>query len=173
MGLFDTVYISSDVAAAWQLHCRACGCPPGADLEWQTKSLDPCMYSYFLRHDESGAIRLYLLDRPSDRRFWRPWTEQEIKESKRMAAARGGTFTLWKKEAGEGCFLPEAFLPQHRRHRFMGELPHQWVEIYSSCDCGTAAEYWIKFCDGVATEYRSEPPTLGPGFFDEADGLEP
>lgn len=173
MGLFDTVYISSDVATAWQLHCRTCGRPLGADLEWQTKSLDPCMHSYFLRYDESGAMRLYLLDRPSDLRFWRPWTEQEIEESERMAAAASGVFPLWRRKAGEGCFLSDAYLPEHRRQRFMGELPHQWVEIYRTCECGEWAEYWIKFCDGVATEYRSEPPTLGPGFFDDANELGP
>src|SRR6266446_2441032 len=34
----------------------------------------------------SGAVRLYLLDRPSDRRFWRPWTKQEIEASERVAS---------------------------------------------------------------------------------------
>jgi hypothetical protein len=54
----------------------------------------------------------------------------------------------------------------------MGELPHQWVEIYGQCECGELAEYWIKFCDGVANELRSERPKLGPGFFDDADGFD-
>ena len=111
---------------------------------------------------------LYLLDRPSDRRFWRPWTQQEIEESERDAAARNDRFAFSRKKSGEGCFLPDAYLPQHRRHRFMGELPHQWLEIYGTCDCGELVEYWIKFCDGIATECRSESPTLGPGFFDDA-----
>jgi hypothetical protein len=31
MGLFDTVYISSDVAASWQLHCRTCGRTPARE----------------------------------------------------------------------------------------------------------------------------------------------
>jgi hypothetical protein len=77
MGLFDTVYIQSDVAAAWNLRCHACG-QVAANLEWQTKSLDPTMSDYFVRYDNFGSVRLYLLDRPSDRRFWREWTEQEI-----------------------------------------------------------------------------------------------
>ena len=125
------------------------------------------MHSYFLRYDDSGAIRLYLLDRPSDRRFWRPWTEQEIEDSERSAATRGALFGLVKRR-GEGCFLPEACLPQNRRQRFMGELPHQWVEIYSTCDCGEFVEYWIKFSDGIAREARSAAPTFEPGFFDNA-----
>jgi hypothetical protein len=68
------------------------------------------MNSYVLRHDEDGAIRLYLLDRPSDRRFWRPWTDEEVAESSR-AAERDSIAGLWKKKPGEGCFLPEAYLP--------------------------------------------------------------
>jgi hypothetical protein len=85
VGLFDTVYVSGDVGAAWQLQCDACVSPCRTDFEWQTKSLQPGMNSYVLRHDDTGAIRLYLLDCPSDRRFWRPWTEDEIAESHRAA----------------------------------------------------------------------------------------
>jgi len=65
MGMSDTVYLSAEVVAAWTLACRACGRAPQADATWLTKSLDPCMNSYFLRHDQGGAIRLYLLDQPS------------------------------------------------------------------------------------------------------------
>ena len=69
MGMYDTVYVSSDVAAVWSFRCTKCHRTPKPDVHWQTKALDPCMHSYFLRHDEGGAIRLYPLDRPSDRRF--------------------------------------------------------------------------------------------------------
>lgn len=169
--MFDTVYLSSGVVSAWRLQCRACGRLPDAATEWQTKSLHPCMYSYYVRHDESGAIRLYLLDRPSDRRFWRPWTEEEIAESERMAQ-RSDLFALWRKKPGEGCFLPEADLPENRRQRFMGELPHQWVEIYARCACGDSMERWIKFCDGIATEIRSQPPRHEPGLFEGVGGLD-
>jgi hypothetical protein len=126
------------------------------------------MYSYFLRYDDEGSIRLYLLDRPSDGRFWRPWTEQEIQEGERMAAEGKGVLTLWLRKPREGCFLPEAYLRQNRRQRFMGELPHQWVEIYRGCECGEFVEYWIKFCDGIAVEARPVPPQLERGFFDDA-----
>ena len=166
MGMFDTVYVSSDVAAAWKLLCRTCGRPPEAQYQWQTKSLDPGLQSYLLRYDQSGVIRLYLLDHPSDRRFWRPWTEREIEESRRMWAEGSGIFT--PKKADEGCFLPDAYLPQNRRQRFMGELPHQWVEIHGGCGCGEFAEYWIKFSDGIAVECRTKQPALGLDFFDDA-----
>ena len=168
MGMYDTVYVSSDVAAAWNLRCSKCRRAPKPDGQWQTKAFDPCMHSYFLRYDEAGAIRLYLLDRPSARRFWRAFTEEEIAESERVAAEGRGLCAAWKKKRGDGYFLPEAFLPEHRRQRFMGELPHQWVEIYDSCECSGFIEYWIKFCDGIAVERGTKQPTLGQGFFDDA-----
>ena len=123
MGLIDTVYVSQDVATAFDLRCSPCGQAPPQDSGWQTKSLDPCMSSYALR-------RL--------------------------------------RRRGEGHFLPEAFLPQNRRQRFMGELPHQWIEIYVSCECGSLIERWIKFSDGVAVECRAAPPRHEPGLFDDA-----
>ena len=158
MGLFDTVYVSGDVAAAWGLRCNACGRTAEPGWEWQTKSLDPCMWHYYLRHDASGAIRLYALDQPSDRRFWRAWSDEEIAESRRRASERGGLFSLWVNEPGGGRFLPEAYLPENRRQRFMGELPHQWVETGARCPCGGFTDLAIKFTDGVATERTEKVP---------------
>ena len=166
MGLIDTVYVNEDVGAAFGLRCAQCGQAPPPDSGWQTKSLDPCMSSYVLRHDETGAARLYLLDRPSDRRFWRAWTEAEIAESEAQAR-RGGLAALLAKRQGDGHFLPEAFLPQNRRQRFMGELPHQWLGMYAACPCGSSIERWIKFSDGIAVECRAAPQRHEPGFFDE------
>ena len=85
MGMYDTVYVSSDVAAAWSFRCTKCHRTLKPDVHWQTKALDPCMHSYFLRYGEGGVIRLYLLDRPSGRRFWRAFTAEEIAENERMA----------------------------------------------------------------------------------------
>ena len=167
MGLIDTVYVSEEVAAEFELRCAQCGQTPSANHAWQTKSLDPCMFSYVLRRDEAGAVRLYLLDRPSDRRFWHAWTDEEIAESE-AHARRGGLAALFVKRQGEGHFLPEAFLPGNRRHRLMGELPHQWVEIYGASACGALIERWIKFCDGVAVECRTAQPRHEPDFFDNA-----
>jgi hypothetical protein len=171
MGLFDTVYVSCEVLAAHPFACRACGRVPVSEAEWQTKSLPSCMDSYVLRRDESGAVRLYLLDRPSDRRFWRPWTDAEIEQSERDAE-RGGLFALWRKKPGEGCYLPEAYRPENRRQRFMGELPHQWVEISTRCPCGEYVTRHIKFSDGIAAEVRFEEPRHEPGFFDESGGFD-
>ena len=59
-----------------------------------------------------------------------------------------------------------------RRQRFMGELPHQWVEIYRNCECQAWVDHWLKFCDGIGDEIRSEPPRHEPGFFDGAGGFD-
>ena len=171
MGLFDTVYVCGDIAATWDLHCGSCGVASPAESAWQTKSLDPCMYNYYLRHAERGEIRLFLLDRPHEKRFWRAWTPDEILESESLASERAGLFVHQIKRPGEGTFLPEAFLPHNRGQRAMGELPHQWVEICRTCSCGASIERWIKFCDGVALENRQERPQHAPGFFDHSGGF--
>jgi hypothetical protein len=80
-----------EYAAAWSLRCPKCRRASKPDGQWQTKAFDPCMHSYFLRYDEAGAIRLYLLDRPSAHRFWRAFTEEEIAESERVAASKRDT----------------------------------------------------------------------------------
>ena len=163
MGLFDTVYVSEDVGDAFDLACASCGRVPSGD--WQTKSLDPVLLDYLLRRDDEGAFRLYLLDRPSDRRFWREWTEEEIAESEEEA--RTTRLPLFSpKKRGEGHFLREAYLPENRRQRFMGELPHQWVEIYARCDCDEFVARWLKFSDGVLEEVRPERPDPGPELYE-------
>jgi hypothetical protein len=169
MGMFDHVYVSAEAVAALPLSCQKCGRHPSAESDWQTKSLSSCMDSYFLRHDDDGAVRLYLLDPPSDRHFWHQWTDEEIAESERASERGSVSAAFFRKRAGEGCFLPEAFLPLNRRQRFMGELPHQWVEIYHTCECGEWVERWIKFSDGVVNEVRSERPRVEPGADQDSD----
>src|SRR5688572_8582813 len=102
MGMFDSVYVSEELAASW-LRCPQCGQPPAASVAWQTKSLSPGMVSYLVRHDATGVVRLYLLDRPTDQRFWREWTNEEIAESERDSSPLG---LLLRRKAGEGYFLP-------------------------------------------------------------------
>lgn len=157
MGLFDTVHVSADAVAALGLNCAHCGQVPSHEESWQTKSLDAAMNDYVLRHDEGKVIRLFQMDEPQGRKHWRPWTAEEIAENN-QAAQRGRLFTLRPKREGEGTYLPEAYLPENRRQRFMGELPHQWVELYCSCSCGALIESRIKFCDGAAGESRNSPP---------------
>lgn len=129
MGLFDTVRISADVASQWKLRCDECKEALGPDLSWQTKSLNPAMMNYYLRHGE-GSIRLYRLDPPTN---------------------------IAGRENEEGV-LPAAYEPSDRRQRFMGELPHQWLHIYSTCACGKFVDRWLKFTDGLAVEIREQSP---------------
>lgn len=158
MGMYDSVYVSDDVTVQWGLKCDACGRAPSSHLEWQTKSLDPCMDSFLLRQDENGSVRLYLLDAPSDRRYWRAWTDEQVEESRRQPVRESRIIALHTKVRGEGYFLPEAYLPENRRQRFMGELPHQWVELRAECPCGEALACSIKFTNGVATASESDRP---------------
>ena len=170
MGMSDAVHVSREVLAAFAFGCRACGRVPEPEAEWQTKSLQRCMDSYFLRHDDTGTVRLYLLDRPSDRRFWRPWTEEEIADSERDAGA--ASVALLRKKSGEGCFLPEAYRPENRRQRFMGERRTSGWRSTLAARAGSTSSATCKFSDGVAVEVRSEPPRHEPGFFDDSGGLD-
>jgi hypothetical protein len=168
VGLFDSIRISADVGATWKLACQACGAAVLPSAQWQTKSLCPGMSDYFLRYEGDG-IRLFLLDRPSDRRYFRAWSPAEIAESQKVAHERGDLFAHWIKKEGEGEFMPPAFDPANRRQRHLGELPHQWVEMYTECCCGEWVERWLKFTDGVVHEVRDEAPATpedGGSFFD-------
>lgn len=160
MGMFDTVQMSADVLGDWSVCCRSCGTLVSGQAQWQTKSLEPCMADYYLRHAE-GGVRLFRLDAPA-KRYWRPWTDEEIEESRRLADERGGIFAVFVKQEGDGTYLPEAYLPKHRRQRAMGELPHQWVQLYASCRCGAWVEQWLKFTDGVVDERRDRSPFRTP-----------
>ena len=119
---------------------------PEPDAEWQTKSLtrrwtatpparrprrDPALPV----GSAIGPSPLAPLDRGGDRR-------------ERARCRARGLFALWLKKPGEGCFLPEAYRPENRRQRFMGELPHQWVEIHTRCALGEYVERHVKFSDG-------------------------
>lgn len=153
MGLFDTIHTDASVV----IHCDC-----GARLEeFQTKSLDSAMENYVLK-SVIGAdgiyepTRLYLLDEP-DEKYWVLYTDEEMAEyDRRIADAEGegknafGTFFAKIAKERGGAFAAEAFLPENRRHRSMGELPHQHVRMYTPCtDCDRWVDVDMKFTDGV------------------------
>ena len=108
---------------------------------------------------------------PADRRLLASVDGKEIAESDRWAE-RGGLGALLRRKAGEGCFLPEASLPRNRRQRFMGECRTNGWRSTGACECHAWVEHWIKFCDGIGAEDRSEPPWHEPGFFEGAGGFD-
>lgn len=172
MGMFDHVYIEPNVIEQHDIKCICCG-KLALGLEWQTKDVDyPSMDSYYLARDKEWNLRLYKLDEPSDKRFWHEYTDEEIEKNNKENEGRKLFKDLFNRKKGDGYWKEEAFLPKHRRQRSMGELPHQYVRVYTHCRCcdenyrtdegfiaipgGT--DYWkkhsidlnIKFTDGVA-----------------------
>jgi hypothetical protein len=102
-----------------------------------------------------------LLDRPSAPAFGESSPRKKLRKASDC------------EQNTEDCSLPGkrspatviSCLKHYRRQGFMGELPHQWVEIYHSCECGEFMKYWIKFSDGIAVECRTKQPGLGRDFF--------
>lgn len=118
-----------------------------------------CMDSYYLRSDTQGDVRLYKLGDPS-KRYWRPYTEAEQEEMR--VRHRGGLGEhLVDHWIERGHFEDAAFLPENREQYSMGDLPHQWVNLYTQCracfgggdhECNGWVEFDLKFTDGVVRE---------------------
>lgn len=163
MGLYDTLYINKNILEKYEIRCKTCGKYPKEDF--QTKDLECCMYYYYLRYEDENnplVARLYKLDPPSDKRFWHEWTDKEIEEYNNIPNETNRFKFLFKREKGGGHWLDEAFLPQNRRQRSMGELPHQYIETYSHCSTCKDKNDWtvgwveisIKFTDGIVEDIR-------------------
>lgn len=157
MGMFDTVIVDKSLAKEINLECKKCNTLLD---DFQTKSLHNAMEDYFLTK-EGENIKLKYLDSPSEKAFWHEYTEDEIEEyNKDMLNSRFAS--LFTRKKGDGYFTKEAFLPKNRKQRDMGEMPHQWVEVYTSCPhCSTHNEYvglevHLKFTDGVLKEHKVE-----------------
>jgi hypothetical protein len=149
MGLYDSIYISDYVLSEFGIRCPNCQqIPRGLNLEFQTKCLHSCMEHYYLK----GALmdtRLYRLDKPTDKKFWHEYTKEEIekyeKHIKRFLPSLDQT----------GYWTEEAWWPENRVQREMGQFPHQWVNAYAYCSCETWIEVDIKFTDGVVVQIKT------------------
>lgn len=144
MGLFDTILISDEIEKSFKKQFKKFP----KKIDWQTKDLSNFMDHYILKKDDKDNIRLYLMDTPSiedavSKKFWVLYTQEEIDASK-------GKF--FKIKPGDGYFKEEAFDPINRKHRFMGDMPHQIINIYS---CG-GNDFWmdLKFTDGMLVAVR-------------------
>jgi hypothetical protein len=152
MGMFDTVYLAPSVAQALDLKCKACG---KLFESAQTKSLECNLEDYYLV-DVEGATRLRKLDEPSDKRFWHEYTDEEIQQR------NSSKLCFEKVSKGDGHYTEEANLPENRRARDMGELPHGYVELHTYCRCddekdtglATWEERTLKFTDGVMVSWK-------------------
>lgn len=162
MGMFDTIYIEDKIINKLNEFFKDDSLP--LDMDWQTKDLENCMYSYHLKSPNPNEFepdyKLYFLDAvnkddPLSAPFWTAYTDEEIAEHNNEKTK----FFWMPKEKGDGHFSNEAFAVKNRRHRDMGELPHQIIRAYTSerhineFSPGEKETKWfellLKFTDGV------------------------
>ena len=155
MGMFDDIHISSDIIKDHDIKCH--GCKKFADSKgWQTKDLENVMSLYALQKDDTDTlIRLFKVDAP-DEKYWVEYTEKEMEE---INAGCKAPWLLYKE--GDGHFQEEGWQLKNRKHRSMGELPHQILRTYLTCKDCQGSKSWIeiqiKFTDGVAVSITQLP----------------
>lgn len=164
MGMFDNVYVDSRILKDLDISCPECKEFPKNSL--QTKDFNNLMEDYYLAYDENKAIRLFKLDEPHDKRFWHTYTKEEIEKMRQEEKDLNQKNKIFLKslhdmyiESG-GHWTHEAYLPENRRKRDMGELPHQICNFYDICSCkgkNNWIEVEVKFTDGVAVSVIKNP----------------
>lgn len=147
MGMFTYIYFDDNISHKFNVFEDKLP----LDKDWQTKDIDSCMESYCLKQTNKGIKLFYMqpLNREEDKQYWIEYTDSEI-ISENEKNKHSPFFSLWRREKGDGYFLPEAYLIQNRKFKDMGELPHQIMRVYT----GNWYELEIKFTDGVAVEFR-------------------
>jgi hypothetical protein len=158
MGLYDSIYIEASIIEKLNTFFTDDVLP--FDHDWQTKCLYNDMSGYFLKTAESGIKLFYIipLDPKDDycKKWWHEYTDQEIEEINKNGK---GKFLFLEKEKGDGYFHEDAFKPDNRKLKDMGELPHQFVTIYTSAptDLGTREKWFeldIKFTNGYVDFFK-------------------
>ena len=163
--LYDTIYIDDKIIENHRLKCDACN-HPLFGVDWQTKNLGSFMDIYYLTYDKSHVKCLKKLDEPTDKKFWHEYTDEEIEKRNKESKASAFLKELWKKKKGDGYWTEEAFKPENRNQRDMGELPHQHIELYTHCpNCTNQQTYRgitikCKFTDGVVKEFEVEQESI-------------
>lgn len=149
MGMFDTIYIKEK--------CLDLFCPCGGKLDgpFQTKSLDSSMDHFYLKKNDAEKIKLFKLEIKEE--YYKLYTEEEIKENNKEATESNFPYSFWKLEAGDGYYPDEAHDPENMKSRDMGELPHQYVNMYDRCEeCKKFVDVNLKFDDGVMVSHSIE-----------------
>ena len=161
MGMFDDVIVDEKVRKYLETFIDG---PLKEDITFQTKDLECLMEQYYLAYDANNDMRLYFLDKPTDKeKFWHDYTDEEIYEDQRKNALRKVKdeeegkkhFWLpsWEKKKGEGRWMNEAWDPENRNKRHMGEMPHKHISMYSSYgEKDEWLEFSLKFTDGVCVK---------------------
>jgi len=155
MGMFDEIIVSEDVLKEQNIKCPECG--KILPSKFQTKCLDSTMDEYVLkRADNLNVVKLYSLG-PPDEKYWKEYTSEEI-ESINGEYSNSAWSNFFQKKPGDGYYLPEAYFPENRRHRDMGELPHMILKMYTSCECKQFVHVNLKFTDGIVLDIKTVIP---------------
>lgn len=154
MGLYDAIDVLDVRGGADTIRC-SCGLEVAS---YQTKSLDSTMERYLLTgnaDDWSADPRLYLLE--LDESLWHEFTPEEIVGKNIERAQRRSEFpdSAWlhhlhpELEKGDGEYPKDAHDAANMKKRYMGDWPHQYVEMHTSCpDCRRWISVDLKFTDG-------------------------
>ena len=150
MGMYDTVIIDPQVFSKFKKPvCQFCKNEFFED--WQTKSFECIMETYYLMPGSDGEVRLFLLDPPDDKYIVEHTAKQMEKFIKKFGRPPLGP--KYKKKA---------FLPANRKKRFLGDWPHQECLIYGVCvNCAAINKHSfidikIKFIDGKVDIMQQE-----------------
>jgi hypothetical protein len=172
MGLYDDVIVDEKILKEFGIACPSCG-EIDHMTRYQTKDFYCELETYYLTRKTAGDIKLYKLDPPSDKRFFREYTDEEI-EKWNTNASTSPRALFWprKRKKGDGQWLDEAYLPENRTQRDMGVegWPHQICRFYAICTACDAivnearfsvnnawVEMEVKFTDGVVQSICQVP----------------
>lgn len=144
MGLFDEIFVEESIVLEYKLECFLCHAPYS---NFQTKDFKSELFNYYLtRSSDNKQIELLELGPPSDKQFWRSFSEEEKFKKSRLLP---GIFS-------EGEWLTAAYFPCNRQKKHRQGFPHQWVCMYSRCRiCNPPMgldEFNLKFTDGFLKE---------------------
>ena len=153
MGCFDTIHLDEfHETAGLDGGPRLCNCGEPMPNDWQTKSMYSAMESYALAYVEFDGWRLEKL-RVDKERFWITYSPEYIAELEasdvfqQMYAVHGGRYL-------DGAW------DLHNMIRYsMGELPHQWIKMYATCEsCKAWWDLEMRFTYGVVDQvmYQKE-----------------
>ena len=167
MGLYDTIHIHSKVFENYKdiFSCPKCSKFDGGN--YQTKDFDSAMNDYYLCYDENNNLKIYGLDPPEKENHFVPYSPEELGEFEKVKNDKSDSnklsvvFAEIRMIEG-GYWKDEAFLPENRKKRNMGEYPHQWINFYTCCSttpkrsCDGFIEIEVKFTDGICVLIRQK-----------------
>lgn len=163
MGLFDEIYISSDIADSWQLNCPKCAEPLSSP--YQSKDINgwASMDVFFLELSPRGVICLKGGDyRPELYKVLSSKEAEDLNKERDEWDKEWKTWFSHRYQEGELFIEQEDMKPENLIRHSMGELPHCHTSMCTSCTkCHGLVDLHIKFTDGVGVLTKIEYEPLG------------